>query len=186
MADIENINDLSTEFTIDIANLSEEGQEQVHEAIEAVAAGGEEVDAEAVTDAIEAAQEADVHREAAVELQHEQAERAEAGDYEGAHEAAVEAEYHIQAVADLGGEDNTMDQWHEAQALGEADWHQDIADENAVTAESYLESGDADTAAIYSEAAVAETDVAASYADMGDHGGTYAPISSDTDTSAVE
>lgn len=186
MADTESIAHLSDDLQVEIANLSEEGQAQVYEAIEAASDVHGHVAGEDVEHAIEHAQEADVHREAAVEHQREQADAADRGDYETAHQHAVDAEYHIQAVADLGGEDHTTAQNAEVAHLEWAEHHQEIANENAVAAADYADLGDMDHAQMHADMAVDHAETASYQADLGDHGGHYGQTSSTTDTSTTE
>ncbi len=182
----ENIAHLSHDLEVQIDSLSDEGQAQVYDAIEAASDAGGAVEVEDVHAAVADAQEADVHREAAVEHQHAQAEAADRGDYAAAHEHAVAAGYEIEAVADLGGEDHTIEQAHEIQHLDQAQWEQDTAHEHAVTAEDYAAHGDLATADTYAGLAAGHAETAAYHGGEGDHGGTYGATDSATDTSSTE
>lgn len=131
-------------------------------------------------------QQAEQARSDAEYYQGEQAKAAEAGDWETAKDFADKAEYSMQEVQDHGGDvaaSEIIDAQHDSANLDWAEYHQEIADDNAVTAASYAESGDMDHAAQYAETATNEGSVAADYGATADQGGSYADHTVDTSSS---
>lgn len=131
-------------------------------------------------------QQAEQARSDAEYYQGEQAKAAEAGDWETAREYADKAEYSMQEVQDHGGSvaDSEVLQAQTDEAnLDWAQYHQEIADDNAVTAASYADAGDADHAAQYAETAANEGATAADYGGLADQGGSYADHTVDTSSS---
>ncbi len=167
--------ELPENFSVHVAELSDIGQAEVYEALEAG-----ELDPETILDH---AQAADVNREDIADLRQQQADAAEAGDYEKAHEYADKVGYEMREIEDLGGhmDNQIIDADHQEAALENADWNQDIADANADAAADYAEAGDFDHAAQYADTALDHAEVAADYGDQGDAGGHYA----DHDVSAT-
>jgi hypothetical protein len=167
-ADPETAPELPETFSVEVAALSDIGQAEVYEALEAG-----ELDAETILDNAEAA---DVNREDIADLRLQQADAAEAGDYEKAEEYADKVGYEMREIEELGGDmDNQIvDADRQEAALDNADWNQDIADANADTAEAYAAEGDFDHAAQYADTAIDHAEVAADYGDQGDAGGHYA------------
>jgi len=160
--------ELPEHFSVEVAGLSDIGQAEVYEALEAG-----ELDPETILDH---AQATDEIREDIADLRQQQADAAEAGDYEKAEEFADKVGYEMHEVEDLGGHmDNQIIEADQAEAaLENADWNQDIADANAQTADAYAEIGDVDHAAQYADVAADHAVTAAEYGDAGDAGGHYA------------
>lgn len=122
-------------------------------------------------------------REEAETYQAEQAKAADAGDWDTAKDYADKAEYAMQEVQDHGGDvaaSEVIEAQQDSANLEWADYHQEIADDNAVTAASYAETGDMDHAAQYAETASSEATVAADYGAVADQGGAYADHTVDT------
>jgi len=91
---------LTDAFRVEIASLSEEGREDVLDAMEANPEMSQD-DAETLLDRTEAADE---NRENFDELQKAQEEAMESGDWETAHDRAQSAEYEMREVQELGGD----------------------------------------------------------------------------------
>jgi hypothetical protein len=122
-------------------------------------------------------------RQDAEQLQSEQAQAVADGDWDKAHDLAQQAEYSMQEVRDHGGDVAQAELDQNSDDLSNTEWaeyHQEIADDNAVTAASYAEAGDADHAAQYGETAANEAGAAADYGVQADQGGTYADHTVDT------
>ena len=142
---------LPEDFEVRIAHLSDVSQAHVIEAVADADANGEEVDVDA---AIADAEEAAAHRAQAAEYEKEEAKAIEAGDFAGAREYAVKAEHEHALAAEHGGaEQPILDAQHDIAKLDEAVWHDKIADENALAAESYAKSGDLEKAEAYQHTA---------------------------------
>jgi hypothetical protein len=125
---------------------------------------------------VEEAEAADLTIEEAAAHQREQAAAADAGDYGRAREEAVEAARELNAAADQGraGLDlEIIEAERDVAVLDEADWQQEIADDQAVAAGEYLEAGDVDAAAMYAEEAADHAEVAEQYGSEGDQGGVH-------------
>ncbi|MGE0531591.1 MAG: hypothetical protein AB7G40_04530 [Hyphomonadaceae bacterium] len=126
---------------------------------------------------------AEEKREEAELFQAEQAKAVEAGDWEKAEEMAEKAEYAMEEVKDHGGDvadSEILEAQYDQMELENADYHQEIADDNAASAAAYAAEGDLETAEIYAESAVDEAATAADYGSMADAGGTYADQTVDT------
>lgn len=126
---------------------------------------------------------AEEKREEAEYYQGEQAKAVEAGDWEKAEEMASNAEYAMEEVKDHGGDvadSEILEAQYDQMDLENADYHQEIADDKADSAEAYAASGDLDTASMYAEGAAGEAAVAADYGAAADQGGTYADQTVDT------
>ena len=126
---------------------------------------------------------AEEKREEAETFQAEQAKAVEAGDWEKAEEMASNAEYAMEEVKDHGGDvadSEIVEAQYEQMDLENADYHQEIADDKADSAEAYAASGDLDTASMYADGAASEATVAADYGSAADQGGTYADQTVDT------
>ena len=126
---------------------------------------------------------AEAKREDAEYYQAEQAKAVEDGDWEKAEEMASNAEYAMEEVKDHGGDvadSEILDAQYDQMDLGNADYHQEIADDKAASADAYAASGDLDTAAMYADGAAGEAATAADYGAQADHGGTYADQTVDT------
>lgn len=178
--------DSMSEVQIELTVLSPGAHAQV---IEAVHDLGHDASPDEVEHIMLDAQVADAHITAAEALQHEQSQAAEHGDFATANQLAGDAEYELHAAADHGA---TVDQpiveaQHEEMALDNANWHQEIAHDDATSAESYADAGDAHNAESYASEADAHASVAADYGQAGDHDSTYdttyAAHDSSTDTS---
>jgi hypothetical protein len=133
--------------------------------------------------AILEAQTAEEKREEAEMYQAEQAKAVEAGDWEKAEEMASNAEYAMEEVKDHGGDvadSEIVEAQYDQMELENADYHQEIADDNAASAEAYAASGDLETASMYADSAAGEAATAADYGAMADQGGTYADQTVDT------
>ena len=166
-------NELPEGMSVRIASLSDEGQQQVIDALLEAQSNGALTE-EAFEDAVGGAESADYSRENVEDLREQQAEAAEAGDYDKAQEFANQAEYELKEIDDLGGAE-AADEVLEAQTdqaeLATAQDHQDYAQENADFAAS-----DRGTEAQRDMAADTAADYAASSAQYGsqaDAGGTY-------------
>jgi len=126
---------------------------------------------------------AEEKREEAEAYQTEQAKAVEAGDWDKAEELASKAEYAMEEVKDHGGDvadAEILQAQHDQMDLDNADYHQEIADENADTAAAYAAEGDLDTASIYADSAADAADTAADFGAAADQGGTYADQTVDT------
>ena len=170
------------QLSIDVAGLSDMEQANLQAALQKAADEGtlESFDADS---AYLDAQLAETAREEAEYFQAEQAKAVEAGDWEKAEEMASNAEYAMEEVKDHGGdvaESEILEAQYDQMELENADYHQEIADDNAASAEAYAAEGDLDTAAIYADSAVGEAATAADYGSMADAGGTYADQTVDT------
>jgi hypothetical protein len=125
-------------------------------------------------------------RQDAEQLQGEQAQAVADGDWDKAHDLAQEAQYSMQEVQDHGGDVAAAELDQNSDDLANTSWaeyHQEIADDNAVTAASYADAGDADHAAQYGEIAADQGSTAADYGALADQGGTYADHTVDTSAS---
>lgn len=159
-------------FRVELAGLSQEGQDQVIEAITAAQDSGTLDDA-AVHDALDQAAQADLHRANVEDLHQQQADAADAGDYAKAADLAQQAEYQLKEVEDHGGDAD------DALVRADADvTHLESAQANADTAHDMAEfAGHMGTP----EAAETAMDSASNYAATaaeegaaGDQGGHYA------------
>jgi len=132
------------------------------------------------------AQQAEQARDDAEYYQAEQAKAADAGDWDKAHEMAENAQYSMQEVQDHGGDvaaSEVIQADHDVSNTEWAQYHQEIADDNATSAAAYAEAGDADHAAMYAETAGNEASTAADYGAAADQGGSYADHTVDTSSS---
>lgn len=126
---------------------------------------------------------AEEKREEAEQFQAEQAKAVEQGDWEKAEEMAENAEYAMEEVKEHGGDvadSEILEAQYDQMELENADYHQEIADDNADTAAAYAAEGDLDTASIYADNAASEATMAADSGAMADQGGTYADQTVDT------
>lgn len=173
------------QLSIDVAGLSDMEQANLQAALQKAADEGslESFDTDS---AYLDAQLAETAREEAEYFQAEQAKAVEAGDWEKAEEMASNAEYAMEEVKDHGGDvadSEILEAQYDQMELENADYHQEIADDKAASAEAYAAEGDLDTAAMYAEGAVGEAATAADYGSMADAGGTYADQTVDTSSS---
>lgn len=177
--------DAGQQMSIDIAGLSDMEQANLQAALQKAADEGTLEDFNADS-AILDAQLAETAREEAEYFQGEQAKAVEEGDWEKAEEMAENAEYAMEEVKDHGGDvadSEILEAQYDQMELENADYHQEIADDNAASAEAYAAEGDLDTAAIYADSAAGEAATAADYGSQADAGGTYADQTVDTSSS---
>jgi len=170
------------QMSIDIAGLSDMEQANLQAALQKAADEGTLEDFNSDS-AILDAQLAETAREEAEYFQGEQAKAVEEGDWEKAEEMAENAEYAMEEVKDHGGDvadSEILEAQYDQMELENADYHQEIADDNAASAEAYAAEGDLDTAAIYADSAAGEAATAADYGSQADAGGTYADQTVDT------
>lgn len=162
----------TSDFQIELARLSAGAQQQARDVVEEAAANGT-LNELNLADALNNARDADAARENAEDLQVEQAKATADGDFERAEDLSVQAEYELRVVEDKGDEPV-----HAAEAIEHADqeqsdlqyaeYHAEIANENADSAAAYAATGDLDHAADYSQAAVDHSDAANDHAGAGD------------------
>jgi hypothetical protein len=162
-------------FDVQVAHLSAEGQEQVHEAMHDASAHGE-VTADQAQDILDHAKEADGHRENVEAAHHQQAEAADQGDYTHANAAAHQAEYEAHAVQDAGGDagHQVIQAEHDQQALDSAHGHQQSAHDEAQAAQHYAEAGSEAAAQTAADHAAADAHAAHQQGHAGDQGGAQA------------
>ncbi|MEZ6023882.1 MAG: hypothetical protein R3C16_10835 [Hyphomonadaceae bacterium] len=177
--------DAGQQLQIDMAGLSDMEQANVMAALQKAADEGglETVD---TNDVYLNAQVAEEKREEAEMYQAEQAKAVEAGDWETAKEMSEKAEDAMLEVEEYGGDVDgaeIIQAEHDQIDLDYADYHQEIADDNAATAEAYAEEGDLETASIYADSAADEATVAADLGAGADQGGVYADQTVDTSSS---
>lgn len=161
-------------YEVELAGLSDGERDQVIDALREAEAVGE-LGVTDVDDVILDAQITDDNREDAEEAQREQAEAAEDGDYEKANDRAEEVQDNLADAEAHGGQfaEARQEADHDVLVLSEAEWQQDIADENVVEAEGFAEEGmdaSADEAADDAEDA---QDSADDYGEEGDQDGVY-------------
>ena len=179
------VTQLPDTFSVEIAGLSDAGQTQVLDAIQAAHDDGSlatfDVD-HAVTDAATA----DYDRSNVEALHLAQADAVADGDYAKADEIAHATQYQLQEVQDHGGSEESAltksesDQDH----LAWAQYHADTATEEAGWASDAAAHGDADHAAEYSEMAATHVDSAVAQAAPADEGGHYGDHSVDAGAAA--
>ncbi len=157
---------LTETFRVEIANLSEEGRDDVLEALDANPEMSQD-DADAL---IGRTEKADEDREDFEALQKEQDEAMKDGDWATAHDRAEAAEYEMREVEDLGGDADS--EIHEAETdqheIDEAVDQHDMAHQAAVDSADYAAHGMDGAAEVYGETAtdhaVASADSAAAAA----------------------
>ena len=161
------------DFEVRIAHLSDVSQEHVIEAVAEAEASGEDVNVDRV---IADAEAADVHHAQAAEYEREQAKAIEAGDFEHAREYAVKAEQEHELAAEHGAvEQPVLDAQYDVAKLDEAVWHDKIADENVIAAESYEKSGDFEKAEMYQDTAASHETRAVDQAQQAHHDEPHTP-----------
>lgn len=170
------------QMQIDTAGLSQMEQAQFMAALQKSADEGtlEDFNPDSVILDSQLAEEA---REEAAAFKAEQAEAVAAGDWEKAEEMAENAEYAMEEVKDHGGDvadSEILEAQYDQMELENADYHQEIADDNAESAAAYAAEGDLDTASIYADSAANEATLAADSGALADAGGTYADQTIDT------
>jgi hypothetical protein len=134
---------------VSLANLSEESQQQVLEAVE-FAEATNTTDQLDVREVVQDAEAVDYHRAQADEYQQLQAKAASDGNWEEAHEYAAKAAGELDAVADHGGSEvPAVEAQQDVAQLDNARWEQRQANENARAATSYADAGDTDAAQVY-------------------------------------
>jgi hypothetical protein len=161
--------DSTSDFEVTIASLSDDAQAQVVEGVQDTELDGTLASAD-LTQMVQDAEAADRHKEQAETFQREQTKAADTGDFAGAREIAQKAELELQDVADRGGdtESEIIEAQRDVVALDEADWEQEIMEDNAVAADDYIETGEVDDADIYADEAVDHAERADHYGDQGD------------------
>ncbi len=119
--------------SVRMASLTEEGQQQVIDALyEAQGEGA--LTEDAINEAVGNAETADEARENVEQARENQAEAADAGDYDKAQEYANTAEYELREIDDLGGteaETEVIEAQQDQVELAEAEDHAEYAQENA-------------------------------------------------------
>jgi hypothetical protein len=160
-------------MSVRIASLTDEGQQQVLDALtEAQSAGP--LTEETFQDTVSNAESADYARENVEIAREAQAEAADSGDYAKAQEYANQAEYELREIDHLGGaeaEEEVLEAQTDQVELATAQDHADYAQENAEFAAS-----DRGTEAAREVAADTAGDYAASsaqYGNQADAGGVY-------------
>lgn len=172
--------DANYELEVAMSLLSEQAQQQVHEAVH-YASESHALESLDVREVIDDAAAADAARAEAEDYQREQAKAADAGDWDTAHEYAQKAQQSLETVADHGGSDVPAAQAEaDVSQLDNARWEQRTANENASAAASYAAAGDGATAQIYSDAAGSHQDAA----DDSGHSGTSAAHEATDDSSS--
>ncbi|HRO03034.1 MAG TPA: hypothetical protein PLS69_05465 [Terricaulis sp.] len=173
------------QMQIDNAGLSDMEQSNLMAALQKAEAEGS-LESFNADNAILEAQWAEEARAEAEAFQAEQAKAAEEGDWEKAREMAENAEYAMEEVKEHGGDvadAEILEAQYDQMELENADYHQEIADDNADAAAAYAAEGDLETAEIYADSAAEHAETAADYGSMADQGGTYAEQTVDTSSS---
>jgi len=173
------------QLQMQMAGLSQMETANVMAALTKAADGGE-LEALNIDDVVLNSQYAEEAREEAQMYKEEQAKAADAGDWEKASEYAGKAEDALLEVEEFGGDvadSEIVDAQYDQMDLDNADWHQDIADDNADAAAAYAAEGDLDTAQIYADSAADAQTTANDFGAAGDAGGTYADQTIDTSSS---
>jgi hypothetical protein len=162
MADLNELSDairdqLPEGFSVAVANLSEEGQQQIIDALQDPAYDGN------ADSALLQAQQADGHRENVEELHKEQAEAISEGDFSKANDIAHATEYEVRAVEGDGGAGDAQlaTAWKDEDHTSDANWHAETAAQDLDTAASYASTGDTAAAATLVDHAGGEAAVAA-------------------------
>ncbi len=142
---------LQESFRVEIANLSEEGREDVIEALDANP-GMTADDAEALIDRTEAADEG---RENFDELQKEQEAAMKEGDWDTARDRAQSAEYEMREVEELGGdaESEILEAETDVAEIDDAEDHEDAGEAAAADSADYAARGMDGAAEVYGQTA---------------------------------
>ncbi len=166
------IDQLPEGFQIEVSNLSEEGQQQV---IDAIANHDGDVSDLDTDQLVSDAQIADTARDNVEHLHQEQADAVASGDYAKADEIAHQTEYQLQEVQDHGGnaEQQLATTESDQQHLDWAQYHQDVASDQAQWAADAAQHGDATHAEMYGDMAAGHADTAATNATDASQGGHY-------------
>jgi len=175
---------LSEDYHVEIASLSEQGQQQVYDAIQDQG-GPDHADAD---EAIREAQDADWHRDRVEELHQEQAEAVAKGDYAQANDLAHQGEYEIRAVQADGGEGDKelVQAWKDEQNTSDAVYHQQLAADDAQFAAHDAAMGNTVAAEDAAEHAAEHESTADSLAGHADQGGVEADHSYSSESSVEE
>lgn len=174
------------QLQIDMAGMSQEEQATMLDQLQKAADNGDLSNDFNPDDMFLDSQIAEEKRDEAEAYQAEQAKAAEAGDWEKAEEMAEKAEYAMEEVKDHGGDvadAEILQAQHDQMDLENADYHQEIADDAAASAEAYAAEGDLDAASVYADTAADHADTAADFGAAADQGGTYADQTVDTSSS---
>ncbi len=156
-------------MSVRIASLSEEGQQQV---VEALSSG--ELSEDEMNEALQNAEDADYARENVEEARENQAEAADAGDYDKAQEYANAAEYELREIDDLGGteaEAEVVEAQVDQAELAEAQDQENYANEQADFATS--DRGTAEARDIAAENAGEAAQESVELGNQADAGGVY-------------
>lgn len=181
---------LPSGMTVEIASLTEEGQQQVIEALTEAADSGS-LTQDAIDQAVTDGENADESRENVEMYRQEQAEAVAAGDLDRGAEQAKNAEYELREIDDLGGseaENEVIEAQQDQAELHSAEADAEYAQDNANFAagdggtEGQREAA-AETAAEYGQSSLES----AGQADMGgtdaDH--SYTATTTDTTTDSA-
>jgi hypothetical protein len=153
---------LPATFSVEIANLSREGQAQVIEAINQAQASGTLDDAQA-QHSLAAAQSADDHRNAVTDLQQREAEAVAAGDHVAAAQHAQEIVYELKEVESAGGAADgelvqaEQDLSHQQQGLADSQAAHELVDMAANQGTAEAAATTLDSAAGFAEASATQT-----------------------------
>ncbi len=142
---------LEETYRVEIADLSDDGREDVLEALEANPAMSAD-DAEALLNRTEAADEARDNYEA---LQKDQEQLMKDGEWEAAHDRAVSAEYEMREVEELGGDadEEILEAETDQAEIDEAVDEHEMSETAAADAADYAEHGMDGAAEVYGESA---------------------------------
>jgi hypothetical protein len=142
---------LEETYRVEIANLSEEGREDVLEALEANPAMSAD-DAESLVDKTEAA---DAARDTYDALQKDQEQLMKDGEWEAAQDRAVAAEYEMREVEELGGDadEEILEAETDQAEISEAEDSQEMSEQAATDAADYADRGMDGAAEVYGNSA---------------------------------
>ena len=169
-------------YSVELAGLTEGAQDQVIDALRDAELDGtlDEVDMNGL---MADAANADAARQQAEVFRHEQAAAAEGGDYATAREHARQVEGELADARSQGGrlEEAVRETEHDVVELDQAEWQQQIAEDQADSAEAYAETGDEAAADAHVEDAASSDADAEAYGEEADQGGAYGDQSILTD-----
>lgn len=172
-------------MTVEIASLTEEGQQQVIEALTEAAESGALTE-DAIDQAVTDGENADESRENVEAYRQEQADAVADGDFDRGAEQARNAEYELREIDDLGGseaENEVLEAQQDQVELHSAEADAEYAQDNATFAasdhgtEGQREAA-AETAADYGQSALQS----AGQADMGGTDADHSYTATTTDT----
>lgn len=149
-------------FTVEIANLSLEGQAQVIEALNQAQASGALDNAQA-GQALAAGQSADEHRDAVADLRRQEADAVAAGDHAAATQHAQDIVWELKEVQSAGGDADgqlvqaEQDVSHQQQGLSDATAAHDLAEMATHQGTAEAAATSLDSAANYAEASATQT-----------------------------